>query len=499
MNVLDYIVTMLQSGAGSLASYLAAHVLLCLLPAFFIAGAMTALIPKEAITRYLGRDASKWVSYPMAALGGFVLAVCSCTILPLFAGIYRNGAGLGPAITFLFVGPAINILAVSYTGVAIGMDIALARIILSAVFGVGIGLIMAFIYRRDDETHKEQTTGGAFSAKASIKPAVLVFLLLLLTVLVVGTLGIDLFTDTYAEFKLPVGAADGWQATLDRWVPYDASQGQEGVSLQGVVLILLLALIGVSAYLGLDQIDEGFNRWSWVALGLIALTLLVAAFRVTVHPEGLAVGVTGRFISEVIVLAAVALVAWKWLDPYEVQEWLWQMWRFVKQIFPLLIVGVFVAGMVRVLIPPSLIQAIAGRNTVWANLIGVLFGVFMYFPTLVEVPIANMFLGLGMHRGPLLAYLMADPELSVQSILITAKIIGSKKAWVYVAWVTLFSTLAGLIYGAWVDGASLGLVALYLLIVASILAGGLWLVSLLDRRAAARPAGKQASSEGRRP
>ena len=138
MSIGEWIVTMLQSGAGSLASYLAAHVLLCLVPAFLIAGAMTALIPKEAITRYLGRNASPWVSYPMAAVGGFVLAVCSCTILPLFAGIYRQGAGLGPAITFLFVGPAINILAVSYTGVAIGMDIAVARIILSALFGVGI-------------------------------------------------------------------------------------------------------------------------------------------------------------------------------------------------------------------------------------------------------------------------------------------------------------------------------------------------------------------------
>jgi uncharacterized membrane protein YraQ (UPF0718 family) len=482
MNVLEYIVRMLQSGAGSLASYLAAHVLLCLLPAFFIAGAMTALIPKEAITRYLGRDASKWVSYPMAALGGFVLAVCSCTILPLFAGIYRNGAGLGPAITFLFVGPAINILAVSYTGVAIGMDIALARIILSAVFGVGIGLIMAYIYRRDDQTHNRQTNGGVFAAKASVKPAVLVFLFLLLAVLVVGTLGIDLFTGTYAEFTLPASAAEGWQAALDRLVPYDASQGQEGVSVQGVVLIALLALIGVSAFFGLNQIDEGFNRWSWVALGLLALTLLVAAFRVTIQPDGLMVGITGRFIGELIVLAAVGLVAWKWLDAYEVQEWLWEMWRFVKQIFPLLIVGVFVAGMVRVLIPPSLIEAIAGRNAVWANLVGVLFGVFMYFPTLVEVPIANMFLGLGMHRGPLLAYLMADPELSVQSILITASIIGRKKAWVYVAWVTLFSTLAGLIYGAWVDGASMGLVSLYLLAVVAVVATTLWLVRRFDRR-----------------
>jgi uncharacterized membrane protein YraQ (UPF0718 family) len=185
MPIVEYVAAMLQSGVSSLASYLAAHVLLCLVPAFFIAGAMMALIPKEAITRYLGKDAPKWVSYPMSAISGFVLAVCSCTIMPLFAGIYKRGAGLGPAITFLFVGPAINILAVSYTGVAIGMDIAVARIVLSAVFGIGIGLLMATIFRRDD---RATSNGGAFAAAARIEPATLAFLLLLLAVLIVGTL-----------------------------------------------------------------------------------------------------------------------------------------------------------------------------------------------------------------------------------------------------------------------------------------------------------------------
>jgi len=487
MSIGEWIVTMLQAGAGSLASYLAAHVLLCLVPAFLIAGAMTALIPKEAITRYLGRNASPWVSYPMAALGGFVLAVCSCTILPLFAGIYRQGAGLGPAITFLFVGPAINILAVSYTGVAIGMDIAVARVILSALFGVGIGLIMAFIFRRDDQAHNQAAAaGGAFAAGASIKRASLIFLLLLLAGLIVGTLAVDLFTTSYAQVTLPVGNTERWQATLDWLVPYDASQGQEGVSVQGALLIGLLALIGVAAWKGLTTIDEGFNRWSWVALGLIALTLLVAALRVTPAAGGLEVGITGRFIGELLVIAAVVLVAWKGLDEYEVQEWLWEMWRFVRQIFPLLIVGVFVAGMVRVLIPRSLIEALAGQNTLLANVVGVVFGVFMYFPTLVEVPIANMFLGLGMHRGPLLAYLMADPELSVQSILITAKIIGNKKTWVYVGWVALFSTLAGLIYGAWVDGTSAWLIGGYLVGFLALLAGALWLVGRRSARAEAQ-------------
>jgi hypothetical protein len=237
--------------------------------------------------------------------------------------------------------------------------------------------------------------------------------------------------------------------------------------------------------LGLSTIDEGFNAWSWTALGLIALTLLAAALKLTPTPEGLVVGVTGRFLGELLVLGSVALVAWKWLDEYEVQEWLWETWRFVKQIFPLLIVGVFMAGMVRVLIPRSLIETLAGQNTLLANVVGVLFGVFMYFPTLVEVPIANMFLGLGMHRGPLLAYLMADPELSIQSILITAKVIGQRKTWVYVGLVTVFSTLAGLIYGAWVDGTSPWLILGYLSAIVAALAGALWWVGRRDRRAGA--------------
>lgn len=447
MSFTNLFVSMLQSGASSLASYLAAHVLLCLVPAFLIAGAMTALVPKEAITRYLGRDAPKWLSYPMAAVGGFVLAVCSCTILPLFAGIYRKGAGLGPAVTFLFVGPAINILAVTYTGVAIGMDIAAARVILSVVFGISIGLIMALVFHRDDRLHNDETGGGAFGTGASIGGPVVAFMLLLLALLVVGTLGVAPLTGTYLQFRLPVAGVEGWQAALDRWVPPDVEKGQEGVSVHGALLIGLLGVVAVTAWFGLNRIDEGFNTWSWAALAAISLTILVAALRVVPGGEGLIVGFTGRFVGELLVLAGVAWVAWRKLDAYEVQSWLWEMWRFVKQIFPLLIVGVFAAGMVRIIIPPEWIQSIAGGNTVQANLVGVVFGVFMYFPTLVEVPIANMFLDLGMHRGPLLAYLLADPELSIQSILITASVIGRKKTWTYVLLVAVFSTLAGLIFG----------------------------------------------------
>ena len=156
----------------------------------------------------------------------------------------------------------------------------------------------------------------------------------------------------------------------------------------------------------------------------------------------------------ILAMLCILFMASRFFSEYEMQQWLWEAWRFVKQIFPLLIMGVFAVGIIRRFIRPEWVQAIAGDNTILGNLAGVVFGVFMYFPTLVEVPIAKMFLSLGMHRGPLIAYLMADPELSLQSILITASIIGKKKAWTYVGWVALFSTVSGLIYGAWVDGTS---------------------------------------------
>jgi uncharacterized membrane protein YraQ (UPF0718 family) len=454
LDILQYLAALLQTGFGSLAAYLAAHVLLCLLPAFFIAGALSALIPKEAITKYLGRDAPKWVSYPASSLGGLVLAVCSCTIMPLFASIYKKGAGLGPAITFLFVGPAINILAISFTGVQIGMDIALARIVLSIVFGVTIGLLMAWFFRADDAeaarrlAHKNATKGDQAVAQGARVPLhTWVFFALLLGVLIAGTLQVNVLTQSYAEFSLPGSWAGGFQDWLDSVVPANPALGIEGVSVHGVLLIGLLILIGVTAWLGLNKVDEGFTTWTYATLGLVTATLIVASFKVVPVGDSLSVGITGKLIAEIVLIGAVWWMAVNKFDTYDIQDWLWEMWRFVKQIIPLLLVGVFLAGMARAIIPATWIEAIAGRNTVWANLVGVLFGVFMYFPTLVEVPIAQTFLSLGMHRGPLLAYLLADPELSLQSILITNSVIGRKKTAVYVVLVTIFSTLAGLIFG----------------------------------------------------
>lgn len=474
-NILNTVTNLLYGGLGNLAAYLAAHVLLCLLPAFYIAGAMTAFIPKAMVTRYLGRNTPKLISYPAATAAGFLLAVCSCTVIPLFAGIHKKGAGLGPAITFLFVAPAVNILALTYTGTVIGMDLALARLILSITFGIGVGIIMALTFRKEDAEH-DKATDAMFAGQASMRPAALVFLLLLVALLIIGTFQIDALKNVYYHFNLPISGTDRFQSFLHTLVPFDPTRGEEGVTVQGAVLIGLLALIGATSWKGLDKIHDGFNAWTWISTALVGLTLVFASLGLSSMSSALQVLLSGKFFG---VLLSILILAWMLkykLTEDEIRDFLWETWRFIKQIFPLLIVGVFTVGIIRGLIKPEWVQSLAGQNTVFGNFIGVVFGVFMYFPTLVEVPIAQMFLELGMHRGPLLAYLISDPELSLQSILITATIIGKLKAWVYVGWVSLFSTIAGLLYGAWVNGTSLWIVAGYLFAFLLVLFVVFWLV-----------------------
>ncbi len=434
--LLQYLSTLLWSGWTGLLDYLAAHVLLCLVPAFIIAGFMSSMIPKEVITRYLGPKASKWISYPAASIGGFILAVCSCTILPLFAGIWKRGAGLGPAITFLFVGPAINILAITYTGAAIGFDIAAARLILSIVFGIVIGLLMAWIFRKEEaERNAEMLKNNIFDQTAQVKPMVWVLFLLLVSILIVGTLQIPLLTNIYYEIQLPFSATSPLMTALTT----------VNLSFQGGLLILMLFVIGFLAWKGFEDVFEGFNTWTYAAFLAIGLTILIAS---PAEAAGsMTLGINGRFIGVLVLLIVIPLLIARSFDEDELTGWVWETWKFVKQIFPLLIIGVFAAGIVKVIIPETWVRTIAGQNTIMANFVGVVFGVFMYFPTLVEVPIAKMFLDLGMARGPLLAYLLSDPELSIQSILVLNGIMGKKKTVVYVSIVAVLSTLAGYLFG----------------------------------------------------
>ncbi len=480
---MDFLGVILQSGLASLVSYLAAHVLLCLVPAFFVAGALSALVPQASVVRFLGPGASKWVAYPAAAGAGSLLAVCSCTVQPLFAGIYKQGAGLGPAMTFMFFAPAANILALSYTGVALGGEFAFARLVLSLVFGVGIGMIMAVLFHRDDMARTAQT--AAFQDSVGISHQTLVFLLALIALLIGGTLKLSPLTAQLWSVDLVWPWAPQAQATLNHWLPVDELRGEEGLSLQGTVLIGLLGLMAMTSIRGLGKVDEGFNKLTWASLGLIALTLVFAAVGIRATPEGVHVALTGRTLAVAALLATLVPLARRF-DAWDMQQWLWETWRFVKQIFPLLVAGVFVVGIIRVFIQPAWVQAVAGHNTLLGNMAGVVFGVFMYFPTLVEVPVAKMLLSLGMHPGPLLAYIMADPELSLQSMLITASIIGRRKTATYVALVAVFATAAGLAYGAWSDGRPVWQIVL------SVAALGLALlasVHMLARRQLQEPVG----------
>lgn len=342
--------SLLQGGWDTIQDYLLVH-LPFVVPAFFLAGALYALFPREKILRYLGADSPKYIAYPMSVAAGLCLAVCSCTILPLFAGIRRCGAGLGPAIVFLYTAPATNILAIIYTSGLIGWEVALARVILSVVFAVFIGITMSALFSDKGEDCAVGAAAGAFSGSANLKTS-------------------------------------GWL-----WGFF------------GVLLAILL----------------------WGASPVLTLVVKL---------PGLAV-----------LIGALVVVARKALSKDSFRSWMRETWFFVRTILPLLLVGIFIAGMLRAVIPAEFVQEHFGGSTLTANLGAVLFGVVAYFPTLVEVPMARLFLDLGVGKGPLLAYLLADPVISLPSILVVRQMIGTRRVLWYIGLIVVSCSAAGLIYG----------------------------------------------------
>lgn len=480
----DRLLAALQSGVTSLGAYLAAHVLLCLVPAFFLAGVLSSLVPREAVTRWLGRSAPKWVAYPVAAVGGSLIAVCSCTVLPLFASIQKKGAGLGPAVTFLFFAPAGNVLALATTGVVLGGEFALARVVLSAVFGIGIGLSMAALFPNDDDGPAVAVSAARFPRGAVALLAALVSLLL------AGTLKLAPLDRELAVASVGAPALAGLDGALARLLPFDAARGEEGVSVHGLLLIALVCGWALAGWRGLTHVDEAITRATLVSLGFSLAVPLAAALRIRVAGEVLQLAVTGRTLAVAATLAAVLLAARR-LERFDAQQWLWESWRFVRQIAPLLVVGVFLVGVARAFVRPEWVRAVAGENTVAANAAGVAFGIVMYFPTLVEVPVAKLLLSLGMHPGPLLAYLMADPELSLQSVLVISRLLGRARTAGWVGLVAVFSLAAGLLWGARFDGlgaAPLALAAaLAVTVIVALVRVLAWLLNRRERVAGAHP------------
>ncbi|MFP4112621.1 MAG: permease [Candidatus Woesearchaeota archaeon] len=335
------------SGVNLLNDYAKQHVLTCLVPALFIAGAIGVFIKKDKVLKYMGADAKKYVSYGIASVSGAILAVCSCTILPLFAGIRKRGAGLGPAITFLFSGPAINIAAMFLTISVLGFQIGLARIILAIILSVLVGISMSLIFR-------EQTEKG------------------------------KLFL-----------------------------QEEKEANISGKTMFLFFTLmIGILIVNGL-QIDK---TTKYVLIGLFTLGVVSLALF--------------KFAKEVR------------------NQWLEETWNFSKLILPLLFAGVFVAGFIMPLLPETIITNLVGQNTIIGNLVASIFGAFMYFSTLTEIPILQALIAKGMHSGPALALLLAGPSLSLPNMLVVRGVLGTKKTAVYVGLVIIYATIGGLLFGS---------------------------------------------------
>jgi uncharacterized membrane protein YraQ (UPF0718 family) len=386
--------------------YAREHVLLCLVPAFFIAGAIAVFVSQASVLKYLGATANKVIAYGVASISGTVLAVCSCTILPLFAGIYKMGAGLGPATAFLYAGPAINILAIILTARILGPEIGFARAFGAIFFSIIIGLLMHFIFLREE---REKAAVQAAMPEEEVTRPLWQNALYFFTM--IGIL-------VFANWGSPEEQTGLWHLIYsNKW------------------LIASLFAIALSIIL-----------MSWYNLPkrqviFAATPSVVLAFTVGNHP-------TIAFVAAVIGLSV--LISRR---EDETGEWFRESWGFAKQILPLLLFGVLVAGILlgrpgnEGLVPSEWVSRAVGGNSLLANFAASFAGAFMYFATLTEVPILQGLIGNGMGKGPALALLLAGPALSLPNMLVIRTIMGTKKTIVFVALVIIMATISGYLYG----------------------------------------------------
>ena len=389
--------------------YAREHVLLCLVPAFFIAGAVAVFVSQAAVMKYLGPNAKKLLAYGVASVSGTILAVCSCTILPLFAGIYRMGAGLGPACAFLYSGPAINILAIVLTARILGPEMGMARALGAIIFAVVIGLLMHFFFRHEEaEKAAMAPLPGTEDETRPLWQTALYF---------AAMIGILVFAN--------------WGSTDQQTGLWHALYQAKWWITGGFAAALALML-------------ATWFRLGFVRIILAGLPAVLIAFSLPQHPEL-------AFTFGVIGLALLSNL--KTTRDGEMGQWFEESWDFAKKILPLLLIGVLIAGVLlgrpgqEGLIPSSWITSLVGGNSLFANLFASIFGAFMYFATLTEVPILQGLLGAGMGKGPALALLLAGPALSLPNMLVIRSVMGTKKTAVFVLLVVIMATISGLLYG----------------------------------------------------
>jgi uncharacterized membrane protein YraQ (UPF0718 family) len=387
--------------------YAREHVILCLVPAFFIAGAIGVFVSQASVMRYLGARANKVLAYAVASVSGSVLAVCSCTVLPLFAGIYRMGAGLGPAAAFLYAGPAVNVLAIILTARILGFELGLARAVGAIVFSVFIGLVMHFLFRKEER--EKAVLQAAVPAPEVTRPLWknAVYFGLMAAILV------------FANWANPGTGESSWHSVYSvKWIVTSVC-----AAVLGVVLVRWL----------------GMKAWK---VAILALATAAAALSLPQHPV-LAFAV-----------AAVGLSLVTATSGGETGDWFSSTWGFARQMLPLLLLGVLISGALfgrpgsEGLVPAAWVSRAVGGNSVWSNLFASVVGAFTYFATLTEVPILQGLIGSGMGKGPALALLLAGPALSLPSMLVIRSVLGTKKTVAFVSLVILMSCGTGLLYGA---------------------------------------------------
>jgi len=388
------------------------HTLACVVPALFIAGGIITFLSKEAVLRHLGPKANKFEAYSVASVSGTVLAVCSCSVLPMFAGIYRVGAGLGPASAFLYSGPALNILAIFLTARVLGFEIGAARAAGAIVFGIIIGLIMAVVFRKDEQERMEVAVAvpDPPRARRALWQTVLYF---------AGMMAFLVFSDWYNPGNVVITKADGTripavllQETLEEIV-VQVDRPVAGLKVGDKITL---------AKTGIAKVEEAQN---WVMS--------------VYHAKWYLAGAMGL---------AVLLMVWRWFDRDEVKEWMHNTWDFAKLLVPLLFGGVFIVGFLRALLPDGQVAALVGDNSLKSNLVASVVGCLFYFATLTEIPILQALMEHGMHPGPALALLLAGPALSLPSLLVIRSVIGNKKTAVFTILVVVMATIVGMGYGA---------------------------------------------------
>jgi hypothetical protein len=387
--------------------YAREHVLLCLIPAFFIAGAISVFISQASVMKYLGARANRVLAYGVASVSGSVLAVCSCTVLPLFGGIYKMGAGLGPASAFLYSGPAINVLAIILSARILGIDIGIARAAGAVVFSVIIGLLMHLIFRKEE------------IARANGQMAMPV-----------------------PEVKRPLWKTSLYFASMVAilvFANWGKPDSQEGFFY--VLYSIKWYLTGISAAIFAVILALWFGL-AWAKILWTAVPTVVLAFLFP-HEPLIAFGA-----------AVIGLSVITSRDQGELGEWFSASWGFAKQITPLLLGGVLVSGLLlgrpgnEGMIPNAWVTNLVGGNSLWANFFASVVGAFMYFATLTEVPIVQGLLGSGMGKGPALTLLLAGPALSLPSMLVLNSFMGTKKTVVYCSLVVIMATISGVVFGS---------------------------------------------------